>query len=556
MADEFPPPSDDDAPRFAARAPVVDLDTRRKRARQELPHNLTCEMAILGGILIQQDLLRDPRIDLETDSFYDPRHKAVWSAMVNLDAEREPIDLATVETELERAGKLDMVGGIAFLAQLALHVPTPDNVVYYAKIVRDKHAARQVMLKAAEIVDRIGRGTIEHPEAVAQLVALQGVTDRAAGGPEPGTWPHAIATALADVRALTGAAEVVDATPAPLFTLDAVDLLSREFPETQWLVTGLATRGGLVVIGGEPKTAKTWLGTEIAIAVATGTPVCGEFYATAGTVAYFYAEDLDRQVRNRTRALLAGADRRLAAGRFIPQPRGKFLDVTRDEDLALIVASCRRLGAIDLLVLDPLRDISSAAEDKSDEMGPVMRRLRLLGEILRCTVAVVHHAAKASIDTAKRRPGQRLRGSGAIHGSTDSGIYLSDLESDDPHVFKNTIDSEIKGARSAGGFTVTLTVEDDEQGEAVKATWAVDRDEVAAKRAAARSRRSEGDIQDEIVRVVRSNAEGFASKNAIAAVVGGKKATVMKLIGDMIGAQLALQGGRIVAADRAGSGAP
>lgn len=57
------------------------------------------------------------------------------------------------------------------------------------------------------------------------------------------------------------------------------------------------------MIGGLPKAAtKTWLGTEIAVAVATGTKVCGEFFAERGTVAYCYAENMQRQIRNRLRA--------------------------------------------------------------------------------------------------------------------------------------------------------------------------------------------------------------------------------------------------------------
>jgi RecA-family ATPase len=207
----------------------------------------------------------------------------------------------------------------------------------------------------------------------------------------------------------------------------------------------------------------------------------------AWPVAYFYAEDLDRQVRNRLRALASGrgVDPVSATSNLFLQPRGKFLDVTKDADMAWLIASCRRLGTLDLLVLDPLRDISSAAEDKSDEMGPLMRRLRLIGELLGCTVAIVHHAGKASENTAKRRPGQRLRGSGAIHGSTDSGIYL------------DTVDSEIKGARSAGRFVLELKVEDDEQGEAVRATWAVTRDApVSATQAKAKTEVADDKVFD------------------------------------------------------------
>ena len=292
---------------------------------------------------------------------------------------------------------------------------------------------------------------------------------------QPETFAHDIKLALADIQRALGATRTADREP--LF-VSARDLFAREYPATQWRVHGLVSEGGILMIGAEPKSCKTWLASEVAVAVATGTSVCGEFPTARGAVAYFFAEDEARQVRNRVGALLAGRQLNPAAleDRLHVCPRGKFLDVTRDEDLAWIVASCRRIGKIDLLIADPLRDISSAAEDKSDEMSPVMRRLRLLGELLGSTVAVAHHAAKASADAAKRRPGQRMRGSGAIHGATDSGIYIGVRGGDGVAHFELEVDSEIKGARSAGRFALELSVQDDPDGAAVRATWAVTRD--------------------------------------------------------------------------------
>lgn len=325
---------------------------------------------------------------------------------------------------------------------------------------------------------------------VAVMSAAEKARARAVGLPEPLTvvdvdqveigqvavasFADDIATALVDVR---GKLDATTGERTPLFETDAVELLDRDFPAARWLVTGLVTRGGITMIGAEPKAAKTWLGTEIALAVATGSKVCGEFFAEYGRVAYFYAEDMDVQVRNRVRALLAGVpDRRLMSGRLFLQPRGTFIDILDDNNLAWLVASCRKLGTVDLLVLDPLRDIHGGEEDKSDSMRNVMRRLRVLAEILGCTVAVVHHAPKQTKDNAKRRPGQNLRGSGAIHGSVDSGLYLEDSDGDGTNVFTNTVTSQVKGARSAGRFHIELAVTDDEQGEAIEARWTYTRE--------------------------------------------------------------------------------
>jgi hypothetical protein len=291
----------------------------------------------------------------------------------------------------------------------------------------------------------------------------------------PDPFEAEFARAIADVAAALGTGSAKKR--APLFGVDAAELLGADFPETQWQVTGLITRGGTAVIGGPPKAAKkTWLATEIAIAVASETPVCGEFFAEPGHVRYFYAEDTKRQIRNRIRALLAGAGRAMPAGRLHLEPRGSFIDVMQDAELAWIVASCRIGVKPDLLVLDPLSDIHSGEEDKRDSMREVMRRLRLLGELLGCTVLAVHHAGKPSEATAKRGGGQRLRGSSSIHGSIDSGLYFLDGDGDGVSTFKNTIESGVKGARSAGVFKLELRIEDDHAGEAVRATWAVTRD--------------------------------------------------------------------------------
>ena len=121
--------------------------------KRVLPHNLDAEASVLGGILLRNEVLTNLDV-LEVDDFYDPRHKAVFAAMRNLEATAKPIDLVTLEAELDKAGKLEPIGGVAFLGELALRVPTVDNVTHYADIVSDKHAARKLMLASSEVAAR------------------------------------------------------------------------------------------------------------------------------------------------------------------------------------------------------------------------------------------------------------------------------------------------------------------------------------------------------------------------------------------------------------------
>lgn len=123
------------------------------RDRRVLPHNLDAEASVLGGVLLRNEVLS--QLDtLEVDDFYDHRHKVVFAAIRALEAATKPIDVVTLENEIAKSGKLEAIGGMAFLGELALRVPTPDNVIHYAEIVTDKHQARKLMLASGEILER------------------------------------------------------------------------------------------------------------------------------------------------------------------------------------------------------------------------------------------------------------------------------------------------------------------------------------------------------------------------------------------------------------------
>lgn len=123
-------------------------------AKRVLPNDSDLEAAILGGIFLRQENLALVP-ELEPGDFYDFKHRAVFEAMRNLEARSTPIDPATVEFELARLDKLDAVGGVAFLGELTLRVPTSDNVRAYAAIVMRLHQARRMAIAAAEVMEAV-----------------------------------------------------------------------------------------------------------------------------------------------------------------------------------------------------------------------------------------------------------------------------------------------------------------------------------------------------------------------------------------------------------------
>jgi regulatory protein RepA len=280
----------------------------------------------------------------------------------------------------------------------------------------------------------------------------------------------------------------------------ATELLKAQFSTTPWLICGILPEKAVVAIAGEPKTTKTWAGLEIAIALSSGTRAFGEFSVPQPrAVAVFLAEDDRHSVRNRLRALAhgQGLPPEEAVQKVYVRCRGS-LDLQYDRDLCRLIADCRMYPEpVGLLILDPLRDLHQAEEDKSGPMSDVMARLRALRDILGCSVLFVHHTSKSSKETNGRREGQRMRGSSAIHGAVDGGVYMS-LNDDTESHWMNKVVVELKAAKGAGRFTLTLDVQDDENGEARDARWAFARQDVS---------KAGDDLQAKIIGLLRAESQ-------------------------------------------------
>lgn len=119
-----------------------------------VPHDLEAEAAVLGAILIDNMALHEVMSVLTAEHFYLPGHQVVFQAMVELQKDASPIDIVLLRNMLEERGALDRAGGLEALMRLAATVPSAANVNHYAKIVRDKGLARNLIRTCSEVIER------------------------------------------------------------------------------------------------------------------------------------------------------------------------------------------------------------------------------------------------------------------------------------------------------------------------------------------------------------------------------------------------------------------
>jgi replicative DNA helicase len=119
------------------------------------PNNLEAEMALLGSVLVDKEMMATVSEIVRSEDFYAPLHETIYQALLALSDRGEPLDKVTLAEELRARGMLDKVGGLAYLSSLMDTVPTAASAEYYAKIVREKSALRGLIHAGTEIT-RLG----------------------------------------------------------------------------------------------------------------------------------------------------------------------------------------------------------------------------------------------------------------------------------------------------------------------------------------------------------------------------------------------------------------
>jgi replicative DNA helicase len=116
------------------------------------PQSIEAEQAVLGALLVSGDGVSRVIDLLEPEYFYRKAHQVIYAAMVDLYDANEPIDIITIAQFLKDAGKLDLVGGHAYITDLSLSVATTANLEFYGKIVQEKALLRSLIKAGSEIV--------------------------------------------------------------------------------------------------------------------------------------------------------------------------------------------------------------------------------------------------------------------------------------------------------------------------------------------------------------------------------------------------------------------
>ncbi len=412
-------------PSYAALGDDAPLDRQVAQLRIP-PHSIEAESSVLGGLLLDNsawDRVGDVLIE---GDFYRYEHRLVYGVLAKLVADSKPADVITVHEELQRQGKGDEIGGLAYLNALAQYVPSASNIRRYAEIVRERSILRQLVSASDDIATSAfntqGRAVAAIlDDAESKIFKIGEQSSRMKQGFQ--AMDSLVVQLLDRVQEMADNPNDVTGVPTGFYDLDR-------------MTAGLQA-GDLVVLAARPSMGKTAFAINIAehVALNEGLPV-----------AVFSMEMGASQLAVRIVGSIGRIDQgHLRTGRLTDEewPRlteaierlrnvSLHIDETPGLTPAELRANARRLarqcGKLGLIVVDYLQLMSGSSsgdENRATELGEISRGLKALAKELQCPVIALSQLNRSVEQRTDKRPMMSdLRESGAIEQDADIIMFI------------------------------------------------------------------------------------------------------------------------------------
>ena len=415
---------------------------------RKIPHSAPAEQAVIGSMLIDPRCIPEVLEKLKADEFYIKLNRDIYETIYTMFSYGQTIDPVTVLDQMRVRG-VYQEGNEKYMAEVMGVTPTAANVMEYAAIVRDRALLRRLGEAADEINNMVYEGSGEADgvleAAERRIYALR--QGRNVGGLVP------VSSVVQDVfDTLSEAAASGSKIPG----------ISTGLPDLDRVTLGL-NKSELILIAARPGMGKTSIALNLALHAAMN---------LKKTVAIFSLEMSREQLVTRllSRASLVPSQNLLTGQLSEEQWREisdaaqalSATDIRIDDNPSLtvseMIAQCRRVPNLDLVVIDYLQLMQSAGsghswsnESRTQAVSDISRMLKIMAKELNVPVICLSQLSRANESRQDKRPMlSDLRESGAIEQDADVviGLYRDgyyNKESENPNLAEAIILKNRKG---------------------------------------------------------------------------------------------------------------
>ncbi|MFH1068946.1 MAG: replicative DNA helicase [Candidatus Glassbacteria bacterium] len=395
-------------------------------AERRTPFAQDAEVSVLGAMLMDREAIGQAAELLDESCFYLDSHRKLYRAIIALYEKSVVVDPVTLSDQMKKDDSLEEVGGLQFIYEVANSVPTSANVVFHARIVREKAMLRRliesctsIVRESYEPVEDVDRMIDQAEERIFQIQDFR----LKEGFAEVKTIIHEI---ISDLEARSQSGEKMTGLPSGFRDLDE-------------LTVGFQ-RSDLVVVAGRPSMGKTAFCLNVALSLALGTrehpePVPVAIFSLEMSKSQLVQRLLCSQakvtINKMRRAKLTDLEWHnltQAASRLFEAPI--FIDDTPAISVLEMRAKARRLHKkenIGMLIVDYMQLMHSAGriESRQQEVSLISRSLKALAKELIIPVVAISQLSRAVEGRTDQRPKLAdLRESGAIEQDADLVLFI------------------------------------------------------------------------------------------------------------------------------------
>ncbi len=388
------------------------------------PHDIDAEEAVIGSLLIDGEAIYKVATLLDQRDFYHEQNQWLYGACLSLYQRNEAINQITVAQELDRQGKLETCGGVAYLSHLISIVPTSLDIEHYAQIVYRLSVSRHLINAAGQIATI---GYEADPDVDTSLGKAEDILFRLRHGQASRDFIH--------IRQVLD--KYFEPPPAPSVEggVEAIPYVLSNFAGLDEFLGGFQ-RSDLIIVAGRTSMGKTSFALSIARNAAVEQGAC---------VALFSLEMARESLMLRLLANESGVNsRRVRLGGHLDEGEEKrimeatgrlsetliYIDDSPQLRVAEMRSKARRLRYernIDLIIVDYLQLMQGEdrRENRVQEIGYISRSLKALARDLNVPVIALSQLSRQVDWRASHLPQlSDLRESGSIEQDADIVMFV------------------------------------------------------------------------------------------------------------------------------------
>ena len=410
---------------------MEEIKSIQKKTLNKQPSNLEAEQALLGSILVNNDIIDEVSTLINSNIFYDPAHIKIYEVIENLNNKGMIANPITLKNYFEKDNMLNEVGGTEYLVKITRFSGSVKQAIDYAKIIHEMYLRRELVL----VSDKLSADTLNASSEEKNAEKIIEDTEKSLYDlAEKGTFSQSY---LKFNKALD---ETIKMATLAMQNDQGIVGVPTGLTDLDEKLGGLH-KSDLIILAGRPSMGKTALATNIAFNASQYILSRQE----KSSVAFFSLEMSSEQLSTRIlseQARIKSDD--IRRGKVTEEEINRYIETSRniynlplfiDETPAISIAALsnrarriKRLHGLGLIVVDYIqlmRSSSNKNEGRVQEISEITQGLKALAKELSIPVLALSQLSRAVEQRDDKQPQLAdLRESGSIEQDADVVMFV------------------------------------------------------------------------------------------------------------------------------------